>query len=1010
MRKLAASSILLLCSLICLSQTGRFSFINYNISQGLPDNNIQCLTQDTRGFLWVGTSEGLSRYDGKSFKNFFSSRNDTVIKTNDFTNLYEFRNGHLAINNFNRVICFNTYTEQFYHPSLPESENISLSRQPGQNGYFLSCINKAYITNDQLVITDSITTLPEKGLKTNLSLFHLEGRKELLAQYGKKFYLYSPLSRKYQLFPVPFANSPPGSVFYVRYYDSGKQELYLCDYLMGLYRYSFKTGQTERLQKNKKGELYALGFVYEIVPKKKNELWLLTEAGISVLNTVTDSIYRIRPEPGKSNSLAADGCYTACTDRDNNLWIGTSNGISKLNSGSLILRSWSEEFATSLTGGLMSVVKGPDQMIYASVYYGKAYQLNPQTGKVKVLEHPLNAFNWNLFVRGDEVIRTGRGNQLLSYNTKTGKFTTLNYLQPFYPDVELVVIGFLHSNGDEWYCANRDGGFARRLAGTNTWKTYKKNDGVNSFHNGYYTSYTEDKNGDLWFGVNKSSYLLHWNLRTDKFESIDFTKFDGVESKAFPGINAVTHDAANNIWIGYNGGGLVKYIPSEKKAVSYSINDGLPTNFISGLAFDNNNRLWLNTFKGLSCFIIKENKFVNFKKEDGLIDDYFSDYCIYFDSSRNQLWTGANSALIAFTPDELLKLNRQVFPVYTDEITINGRRHTDTLFNNIALKSWENNLLFHFTGVDLSKGKDIEYSYKLEGADYDWIYTGENQSASYANLKPGTYVFTARARHKGDNRWNLMQTPVRLTIATPWNKTWWFRLLALLFAGLLLWFIIRAWYLRRIEKEKSILEKKQAIEKERTRIATDMHDDFGASLSRIKFLSEKLQLKNPDNPSEKADLEKISLYSDEMAEKMNEIVWALNQRYDSFGDLVSFCRSYASEYLLDKNIRLSFSAGEQPETKVQGEIRRNIFLVIKEALQNIVKHAGATDVQIIFSRESAGATLNVTISDNGKGIDPDSIRPFANGLENMKKRMADVGGTFSIESGKGTRINISVPV
>jgi signal transduction histidine kinase len=147
-----------------------------------------------------------------------------------------------------------------------------------------------------------------------------------------------------------------------------------------------------------------------------------------------------------------------------------------------------------------------------------------------------------------------------------------------------------------------------------------------------------------------------------------------------------------------------------------------------------------------------------------------------------------------------------------------------------------------------------------------------------------------------------------------------------------------------------------------------------------------------------------------MAEKMNEIVWALNQRYDSLGDLVSFCRSYASEYLQDKNIRFSFAAGEQGEEKIQGEVRRNIFLVIKEALRNIVKHAGATEVSISFARNTEKNKLTVIITDNGKGIDIKNIRPFANGLENMKKRMADINGDFSIKNENGTEISIMVPV
>jgi signal transduction histidine kinase len=309
--------------------------------------------------------------------------------------------------------------------------------------------------------------------------------------------------------------------------------------------------------------------------------------------------------------------------------------------------------------------------------------------------------------------------------------------------------------------------------------------------------------------------------------------------------------------------------------------------------------------------------------------------------------------------------------------------------------------------VDLSKGKDIEYSYKLEGADKDWIYTGTSQSASYTNLKPGAYFFNIRAKHRGDNKWNEMTIPLQFTIATPWQKTWWFKLIVVAAIALLVWYLITSYYTRKLEKQKVVLEKQKVVEQERTRISTDMHDDFGASLSRIKFLSEKLQLYSPSNLSEKNDLEKISLYSDEMAEKMNEIVWALNQRYDSLGDLVSFCRSYASEYLQDKNIKLHFSSGELSEKKIQGEVRRNVFLVIKEALHNIVKHAHATEVGISFSHDP---DLRVIIYDNGKGIDTENIRPFANGLENMKKRMADINGSFSIENKAGTQISISAPV
>lgn len=1011
MRILTASFFLFITLNTGLAQTGNFSFTVYNTANGLPDNNVQSIMQDSRGFLWIGTMEGLSRFDGKTFRNFFASRNDTVVKANAFSNIYEYKPGHLVMNNYNRVICFNSITEKFYLPPSPLQSGHTIAQWPEQNGYCITATDKTYILNSRLEVTDSITVLPQKPVNEYLASIYIGKKDTLLVQYNKQFYLFNIKKRQFEKLAFDMGPvNPVSHVAYFRYFDPLKQEIYLSDYLLGLFRYSLLTRKTERLVKAANGVSYNNGFLYAVIPRQNNELWFLTEGGINILDTAHNTVSVITSTKGKTNSLSSNSCYTGYTDKQNNVWIGTSDGISKLNAGSLVLQTWTEEFFTSKSNGLMSAVKGADGMMYVSVYNNKAYKVNPATGSVSALNHPLNQLNWNLFIKGDEVIRTGGTNSMLSYNTSTGKLTQLDFLKPFYPDVELIVLGFIHSNGDEWYCANRGGGFVRKLAGTNTFKTYRKGDGVNNFTSSYYTSYTEDDKGDLWFGVNKSSYLVHWNAKTDRFEEIMLNDRKGLEHVELSGVNAVTHDHENNIWVAYNGSGVVKYNTQTKLATQYGINDGLPTNYISGLAFDNKGRLWLTTYKGLSCFIVDENKFINFKKDDGLADDYFSDYCIYYDSAANRLWAGANSTLMAFTPEELLKLTREKFPVYLNDIYINSKRYDEPSEEILSLRSSENSLQFHFTGVDLGNAADIEYSFRLDGADKDWIYTGTNQSASYSRLKPGNYVFYVRARHRGDNKWNEMSSPLYFTIATPWYKTWWFSILAVLLMASLIWFIIRAWYLRKIEKQKALLEKKQAIEMERTRIATDMHDDFGASLSRIKFLSEKLQLHKIQHQGEKTDLEKISLYSDEMAEKMNEIVWALNQRYDSLGDLISFCRSYASEYLQDKDIRLIFNADETGEQNIQGEVRRNIFLVIKESLRNIVKHAAATEVSIRFQLNMQEKQIMVIIHDNGKGINMENIRPFANGLENMKKRIADINGRLTIRNVNGTEISLSAPI
>ncbi|MGQ0738211.1 MAG: ATP-binding protein [Bacteroidota bacterium] len=337
------------------------------------------------------------------------------------------------------------------------------------------------------------------------------------------------------------------------------------------------------------------------------------------------------------------------------------------------------------------------------------------------------------------------------------------------------------------------------------------------------------------------------------------------------------------------------------------------------------------------------------------------------------------------------------------QVKVNDRT-TDT--NTYRFAHNHNNFYFEVSSPSFIDSRQILFVFQLTGASYQMTQKTNKADFSVNNLPPGSYSLKVSVRYP-QRAYIDNQLSYHFTIRPPFWKTWWFiGILVLLVIGSVVR-VTRGYYRRRLQKRENELHKQQAIEKERTRIATDMHDDFGASLSRIKFLSEKMQLYKTERSTTQADLEKISAYSDEMAEKMNEIVWALNQRYDSCADLVSFCRSYASEFLQDKSIDLQFRSGEVPDKKIQGEVRRNIFLVMKEALHNMVKHSGATVATISFTFDDR---IRLVIADNGKGFDNAHIRPFANGLENMRKRMADIDGQIEIMGDKGAMISLSVPL
>ncbi len=211
----------------------------------------------------------------------------------------------------------------------------------------------------------------------------------------------------------------------------------------------------------------------------------------------------------------------------------------------------------------------------------------------------------------------------------------------------------------------------------------------------------------------------------------------------------------------------------------------------------------------------------------------------------------------------------------------------------------------------------------------------------------------------------------------------------------------------KLEVEKQSFETQLTVYKtqqeERNRISADMHDDLGAGMTSIRLYSELAKAKAGDKPL--PEIEKISAFADDLINKMNAIIWSMSSQNDSLGNMVAYIRSYTIEYLDGTGIKPYITIPENlPRLVVNGTIRRNIFLVIKEALQNIVKHANATEVVIILAKETEGLAL--TIHDNGKGIDLDNVRQFSNGLKNMRKRMHDLGLEFSIERKEGTLIKL----
>ncbi len=469
-------------------------------------------------------------------------------------------------------------------------------------------------------------------------------------------------------------------------------------------------------------------------------------------------------------------------------------------------------------------------------------------------------------------------------------------------------------------------------------------------------------------------------------------------------------DKNDQLWIGTREHGLFAFrVQQENNQIKlqriyhFETGNGLTDNFVTSLACDSSNNIIVGTQTGLDRILFSSGKFRIENLSKG------SNFFAYI----SQTWSEGKRSFALTNSGVLLEISAtQSLPdpktpqLFLEEMKVNAQ---PVEAGRKVFRHKENTISFLVAAPSFIDEKQITYSYLLEGSgNRQWSDTSAaNAVINLTNLSSSSYQLKVKAFFPS-NSYPPAEFAYAFEIRPPWWQTWWFRGLVIAVCMGLLIAGIRFYYRRKLERERVILEKQQVIEKERTRIATDMHDDLGAGLSRIKFLSETIGIKKQQQQPFEEDISKIREYSHEMIDKMGEIVWALNEKHDTLSDLLSYTRSYAVSYLAQNGIQCEIkSPGPLSYRFISGEFRRNIFLTVKEALHNIVKHAKAGKVAV---RIQADQQLSIEIADDGTGFNKNEIRPFSNGLANMEKRIRELGGIIEILNEKGTTVRFSVPM
>lgn len=962
--------------------SGQYPFVYYTPKDGLVNSRVRSIKQDSKGFMYFLTYGGLSVYDGTKFKNYSYPEGLANELVNDLI--------EVAPDSF--LIATNTsLLNTLVHGKLgiyKTSDNF----YPVINRFFKSNEGNWYVTADEGLFMLDKNRFVHQPLLDNTGNnvgFYLDQIIEwknffLINLWNpnrkEKLILYDKLSKK--VLDIDTKNIVINCAMdkEKQIWVSSQDNVMLIDTIALLHgKINFHP-----VPEKYKGLIQKNSSIYF---DSHNNLWFYGRSGVVKISPAFQKQIFSDDQGLKTTNLS-----DMFVDKEGIAWFATDgNGIIKVGNDNMELLNRIENGKrfTALVNQNDTLWLFSNNIIYR--IYGEQVRSFALIHE-KMINASLYADNQKIYLNdGNKLICIGNKNLPGSYQFPAKIFDHSKQ------DLDMGC-GWIDKYGNIiQYIKKNDSSFLLFV--------FKKNKLIYQYSmNDMADQLTADTQGRLWFAT-RGNHLMVFSLHPEHPEQYLQLLHD--YKKELPDISprCISIDTKGNVWLGTRANGVYRIGLDDLKLRSiteFTTQNGLTDNFVYSIDCDNSNTVWIGTQTGLDKIFWKNGRWLigNVSKSN----NFFQSIHKIVNTKNNTIWAlTTEGSILKITPSSPSFSATPQFLFTTLQINNQAYHDSSKIFSY-----QQNNLSFSVAALSFFDEHSTNYSYLLEGSSINkWSKASNTSTFNFINLAPGDYTLKIRADFP-EARYPEQTLSYSFTILPPWWQTWWFRSIAGLFIIGLLILIIRFYYQGKMEKQKIVLERKQAIEKERTRIATDMHDDLGAGLSRIKFLSETIGIKKQKEEPVEEDISKIREYSHEMIDKMGEIVWALNEKNDSLSDLMGYTRAYAVEYLSQNDISAVVEMPENiPVNFVSGEFRRNFFLSVKEALHNIVKHSQANHVQI---KISVSKNLEIIIHDNGAGFDKNNLRPYSNGLANMEKRMKDLNGKLEIKSNKGTIVTLMAPL
>ncbi|MBP7240132.1 MAG: hypothetical protein KBA14_07885 [Saprospiraceae bacterium] len=978
-----------------VAQFQSYPFKQFPLPKDLP--NIERMLEDHLGYLWLGTVEGLYRFDGINYTLQTSVDPEKGLNRELVTCIYEDREQLLWVGVKKGLCRYDPVKRDFELFYLGEDSYPMYIHQVSDTTFIVQCRLEVYMFYSESNRWEKINA----GFKTGeiYSLQSGDGDDLWIGADAKvrRFNLRSGEFQDYTL-PVPAFAKPGERIFAATMFMDSHEQLWINTWHKGVMKLDTRSGLFESYytrEYTKKNYLLEL-FNSTMVEDKDGNIWMAsTNKGINIYHQDTRTISHIPREADYANGLIGSD-FVIASDRGKNIWVKSNRALHYLASKSPVLELKSNP-ESPIEDALIMRFLTPDYILIGT-YFG-LYGVNLESRNVMKLNEVLrlpkvhNAeFQMiaDISINEDNTfwVATPQGLKLVEWNQfgdTDPEFNFRKLIPTSYPFMPVKIFPV----GDSLILVKgRTNTSTLAVINTQTmavrYRQFPDSMMINQI--------ALYKNDTIIMGI-RNVGLCYYHPLTESLTFIPWKLEGDEQGGTSPVFHAITPLANGNFAIATDFNGVLIFDPREKTLMPINVISVAKTNRVQSVTEDGLHRLWIQT---LDHFLLFEPRTKQLSKTI-LSNSFSGEQPAYFLRDGKEIFCTYEGKLFQIEMDEFL------FKSTTPKLylnTIKARDHDLNwwLSDDIRIKYDDNFLTFDFTGLDYDNPQGILYWYRIPEISKEWQLLGNRTSISFGRISPGTYHFTVKAVNDAGLWSNEVHAP-EITIMQPfWKSGWFLTAMAAIITGAVV-------LLLKLRKQK-----REAEIRLRNQIARDLHDDIGSTLSGIKIFSVIASGMSEENKELSSLLQQIRDKSDSMMQSMSDIVWSINPAHDSLHDMMIRLKQFMAEVLESQDIEVHYSAAvDLKNIKFELSHRKELYLTLKEIINNVAKYAECQHFYFDISKQRG--EIVIVAKDDGKGMDEENVN-YGNGLKNINTRMIQIGATVTRESslGKGVKYEIHIPV